>query len=54
MGQCLTSNPEVAEAARRNKIIDIQIKKDRKELDREVKMLLLGKCFLSLCVFHGD
>ncbi len=42
MGQCLASG-DAAESSRRSKVIDIQIKKDRNELEREVKLLLLGK-----------
>lgn len=51
MGGCLSSG-ENAEAARRNKVIDIQIKKDRKELEREVKLLLLGKMVFRGGIFY--
>jgi hypothetical protein len=45
MGACnsCTESPDGAAAAKKTKSVDAQIKKDKKEMEREVKMLLLGK-----------
>jgi hypothetical protein len=44
---CLSSK-ETVDASRRNKVIDIQIKKDRQEQEKEVKLLLLGTIYARI------
>ncbi len=48
MGNCGSGNSD-PDANKQNKVIDDMLKKDKKEMEREVKMLLLGNCQSPEC-----
>ena len=50
MGACMGKGDSEGEAS--NKKIEAQLRKERKQLDHEVKLLLLGAFMLSSCWLH--
>ena len=51
MDCCYSQEREDREAAQRNKLIEETLRKDKKNMQKEVKMLLLGSPIVA-CVAH--